>query len=30
MISLRMVAQTPFAKCEIKTDSIGLEVSLHK
>jgi len=26
----RMVSQTPFATCEIKAESIGLEVSLHK
>ena len=26
----RMASQTPFARCEIKADSIGMEVSLHK
>lgn len=26
----RMAAQTPFGSCEIKAESIGLEVSLHK
>ena len=26
----RMASQTPFATCEIKAVSIGLEVSLHK
>jgi ubiquinone/menaquinone biosynthesis C-methylase UbiE len=26
----RMASQTPFLTCEIKVDSIGLEVSLHK
>jgi hypothetical protein len=26
----RMASETPFATCEIKTDSIGMEVSLSK